>query len=192
MTASRTACWATSPPSRSCRAGHSRATDDATVYHREDLSPGGSWTPCAPSLPAGARTRAEILALDAGSDPEAKLVCLRDLERPGVHDGIVGCKNAPCDPDMVVWAVLDHQLDVRHGPPDAPTRTAPGWSLLVRDAATGIVRSGLFSGLGLEPAFWGSLEDLAPNTITAEAHRQHRTGPGLTYQALGNLLLRAQ
>lgn len=63
---------------------------------------------------------------------------------------------------MVGWAVLTHDLSPRFRSPMGPPAEGPGWSLVIYDAATGAPRSGLSSGLGPEPPFWASINDLAP------------------------------
>lgn len=143
--------------------GEPRRVAEAVVYRRAALGEGTVVSPCAPSMPAGAQTRAEVLAgLGgwAGADSEAKLVRLADVE--AVQPGLLRCHDTPCDPGMVGWAVLGHDWSPRAVAPMSPPPQGPGWTFTVADAVTGAVRSGAASGPGQAPAFWASLVDLGP------------------------------
>jgi len=133
---------------------------EATSYQRAALAAGMAWSPCRPTLPQGALSREHVLSRTIGTRPEAKLVRLAQFEQ--AHPGLLRCDDTPCDPGLVGWAVLTHDLNPRMGSPMSPTPTGPGWMLGVVDATTGEGRGGSSSGLGLQPPAWAALDDLAP------------------------------
>jgi len=119
-------------------------------------------------LPPGAVSRQSIEAKfrerSGGERVSTKLVRVADLMRGGSN--FYDCVRV-CEPGLVTWLVLE-QGDfgpMRHPPSLAPTTEGPhaSWTMTAVDAATGEARGGFGTGSGNPPAFFDSIEDVAPS-----------------------------